>query len=87
MLYSQVRDLTYIKNALVDCFRMPKSQRQESVVIIDQFLIDLNEEIVDINGELKEEDDRLESVGRRNQITEDLVEEYRERANQLISVI
>jgi hypothetical protein len=50
-------------------------------------LIDLNEEIVDINGELKEEDESLERVGRKNQITEDLVEEYRDRANQLISVI
>lgn len=82
MLYLQVKDLTAMKNALIDCFRMPRCKRQEQILTIDQFLIDLNEEIVDLNGDLNEDGDE-----ETPQVNEDMVDEYRERVNQLIDQI
>lgn len=52
MLYQNVNDLNDVLEALIDCFRLPKSKRSSQIRLIDQFLIDLNEEIVDITSEI-----------------------------------
>eukprot|EP00347_Sterkiella_histriomuscorum_P000603 403375211 len=49
MLYQNVADLNAVKNSLIDCRRIPKSKRNQQISLIDQFLIDLNEELININ--------------------------------------
>ena len=74
MLYQNINDLNQVKNSLIDCFRLPKSKRLQQIRIVDQFLIDLNDEIVDINEEIN-----------RNFVSEDAVEEFRNRVNEMIN--
>ncbi|CDW87838.1 UNKNOWN [Stylonychia lemnae] len=76
MLYQNVQDLNTVKNSLIDCYRLPKSKRQQQIRVVDQFLIDLNDEIVDINAEIS-----------KGHLNDGIVEDFRMRVNELISSI
>ncbi len=70
-----MKNLSHLKNSLIETHGrvLSKNQRIKYIQLVDQFLIDLNEEIVDLNGELT-----------KDQVPESRIEEYRTRVNDLI---
>ena len=77
MLYQNVHSLNCLRKSLNGCELFKKAKKDKYIRYVDQFLIDLDEEIVDINGEL----------GKSSYIDTYKVEEYRQRVNEIISSI
>lgn len=44
-----------MKHQLIECISIPKKTRANALRLLDEFLIDLNEEIININGDLSQE--------------------------------
>eukprot|EP00347_Sterkiella_histriomuscorum_P007167 403350003 len=85
MLYQNVADLNAVKNSLIDCRRIPKSKRNQQISLIDQFLIDLNEELININYAIPNYE-QSEEFSNQN-MGDETVEDFRIRINELIGNI
>jgi len=92
LLYENIQSLSTLKETLGQCLEIGKSMKSKYLSLMDMFLIEINEEIVDLNSEIKRidaQEDRDLADSRyetESEVEEEMerLEDFRMRINDLI---